>query len=250
MKAVILAAGQGTRIRTAHGECPKCLIRLDHSGWTILDQQIEGLLSAGVMDIGIVVGYEKDQIIRHVTRNYRMRLDRFRFIENPAFAATNNIYSLWMARTWLKGSSIAVLNADVVFDGRILPPAISSQAPITMIVDPAWRDETMKVVIERNRIVRMSKQIGQHEFSATYIGITILDAAANGRLFDRIENLIKHGEDRVFFNAAVQQLADEGLHVGYSETEGLPWAEIDDPGDLAFARLNVFPQLARIPAAA
>ena len=250
MKAIILAAGQGTRIRAAHGKCPKCLIPFDDSGWTILDQQIEGLLTAGVTDIGIVVGYEKDQIIRHVTRNYRSELYRFRFIENPAFAATNNIYSLWMARRWLKGSSIAVLNADVVFDGRILPPAISSRAPITMIVDPAWRDETMKVVIEENRIVRMSKQIGQHEFSATYIGITIVAAAATAQLFGRIEELIQRGEDRVFFNAAVQQLADEGLHVGYTETDGLPWAEIDDPRDLEFARRKVFPKLARIPEAA
>lgn len=250
MKAIILAAGQGTRIRSAHGECPKCLIRFDHSGWTILDQQIEGLFSAGIADIGIVVGYEKDQIIRHVTRNYRGQLHRFRFIENPAFAATNNIYSLWVARTWLKGSSIAVLNADVVFDGRILPRAISSRAPITMIVDPAWRDETMKVVIDGNRIVRMSKQIGRHEFSATYIGITVVAAVANAWLFRRIEDLIRRGEDRVFFNAAVQQLADEGLPVGYSETDSLPWAEIDDPGDLAFARVNVFPKLGRIAAAA
>jgi len=250
MKATILAAGQGTRIRTVHGECPKCLIRFDHSGWTILDQQIEGLLLAGVTDIGIVVGYEKDQIIRHVTRNYRAQLDCFRFIENPLFAATNNIYSLWSARTWLKGSSFAVLNADVAFDGRILPPAVSSKTPITMIVDPAWRDETMKVVIEGNRVVRMSKQIGRHEFSATYIGITIINSAANARLFDRIGDLIRRGEDRVFFNAAVQQLANEGVKVGYTETEGLPWAEIDDPADLAFARLQVFPNLARIPAAA
>jgi L-glutamine-phosphate cytidylyltransferase len=250
MKAIILAAGQGTRIRSAHGECPKCLIRFDFSGWTILDQQIEGLLSAGITDIGIVVGYEKDQIIRHVTENCLGQLHRFRFIENPAFAATNNIYSLWMARRWLKGSSIVVLNADVVFDERILPPAMSSLAPITMIVDRAWRDETMKVVIEGNRIVRMSKQIGQHEFSGTYIGITLVTAAANARLFRRIEEFIERGEDRVFFNAAVQQLADEGLGVGYTETKGLPWAEIDDPGDLAFARLHVFPKLARIPAAA
>ena len=250
MKAIILAAGQGTRIRTAHGECPKCLIPFDRSGWTILDQQIEGLLLADVREIGIVVGYEQDQIIRHVSRYYSSQLRRFRFIENPAFAATNNIYSLWRARTWLHGRSFAILNADVVFDTQILQPATLSRAPITMIVDPAWRDETMKVVIEGNRIGRMSKQIGPHEFSATYIGITMVDAAANARLFDRIEELIERGEDRVFFNAAVQELADEGLHVGYTETKGLPWAEIDDPGDLAFARLNVFPKLSRIPVAA
>jgi len=250
MRAIILAAGQGTRIRPVHGECPKCLIRLDDTGWTILDQQIDGLLSAGAGDIGIVVGYEKDQIIRHVTRNYPVSSYRFRFIENPAFADTNNIYSLWMARAWLKGRSFVVLNADVVFDGRILPPALSSEAPITMIVDPAWRDETMKVIVAGDRIVRMSKQISHHDFSATYIGITVVDAAAQGPLFGRIEDLIRHGDRQVFFNAAVQRLADEGLHVAYTQTEGLPWAEIDDSSDLAFAKLNVFPRLARVPAAA
>jgi len=250
MRAIILAAGQGTRIRSVHGDCPKCLIQFDHTGWTILDQQIDALFSSGTQEIGIVVGYEKDQIIRYVTKNYRRSLNRLRFIDNPAFAETNNIYSLWMARDWLEGGSFAVLNADVVFDARILPPAISSKAPITMIVDPAWRDETMKVVIAGNRIIRMSKQITHHDFSATYIGITVVDAKASGRLFGQIEDLIRGGDHGVFFNVAVQQLADQGLHVAYTQTRGLPWAEIDDPGDLAFARLNVFPTLARIPAAA
>jgi choline kinase len=250
MKAIILAAGQGTRIRSAHGDRPKCLIRFDNMEWTILDQQIDALFQAGVANIGIVVGYEKEQIIRHVTKNYRRYLDRFQFIGNPAFAETNNIYSLWVARAWLKGSSFVVLNADVAFDARILPPAMSSAAPITMIVDPAWRDETMKVVITGNRIVRMSKQISRDEFSATYVGVTVVQAAAHGRLFSRIEDVIRGGGELVFFNVAVQQLADEGLHVAYSETDGLPWAEIDDPGDLAFARLNVFPQLVSVAAAA
>lgn len=250
MKAIILAAGQGTRIRAVLGDRPKCLIRCDNTGWTILDHQIDALFSAGVTDIGIVVGYEKDQIIRYVKRRHRGSLYRFRFIENPAFAETNNIYSLWMARAWLKGSAFVVLNADVVFDEQILPPAVSSGAPITMIVDPAWRDETMKVITEGNRVVRMSKQISQHEFSATYIGITVVDAEAHGSLFGRIGDLIRRGDDRVFFNAAVQELADEGLHVAYTETFGLPWAEIDDPGDLAFAKLHVFPKLVPFPAAA
>jgi L-glutamine-phosphate cytidylyltransferase len=250
MRAIILAAGQGTRIRAAHGECPKCLIRFDHTGWTILDQQIDALLSADVEDIGIVVGYEKYQIIRHVKRNYPISLHKFRFFENMAFALTNNIYSLWVARNWLKGHSFAVLNADVAFDARILPPALSSAAPITMIVDPAWRDETMKVIIAGKRVVRMSKQISRNEFSATYIGITVVQAAAHEPLFSRIDDLIRRGDRQVFFNAAVQQLADEGVHVGHTETGGLPWAEVDDPGDLAFARLNVFPKLARIPVAA
>ena len=93
MKALILAAGRGTRIRSIHGEHPKCLIRFNGSKSTILDHQIESLFSAGVAKIGIVVGYEKDQIIGHVVKHYRDRQKRFSFIENPAFATTNNIYS-------------------------------------------------------------------------------------------------------------------------------------------------------------
>jgi hypothetical protein len=46
-----------------------------------------------------------------------------------------------------------------------------------------------------------------------------------------------------FFNVAVQELADNGMKVGFTGTAGLPWAEIDDPGDLAFAREHVYPKL-------
>ena len=76
MKALILAAGRGTRIRSVHGERPKCLIRLNDNGDTILDQQIESLSSAGVSDIGIVVGYEMEQILEHVRRRHHGSLRR------------------------------------------------------------------------------------------------------------------------------------------------------------------------------
>ena len=250
MKALILAAGRGTRIHSIHGDHPKCLIRFNDSTATILDHQIESLLSAGVADIGIVVGYEKDQIIQHVLTRYRDCRRHFFFIENPAFSKTNNIYSFWLARTWLNGESFICLNADVVFDPRILVPAVKSVAPITMIVDPEWRDETMKVVISENRVIQMSKRIPQSEFSGTYIGITSFGADVHEGLFTKIDNLVRTGKENEFFNVAVQQLADEGLHVGFTSTGDLPWAEIDDPGDLAFARLYVFPRLTSRPVAA
>jgi len=243
MKALILAAGQGTRIRSAHGNHPKCLIAFNSNGWTILDQQIHGLLAAGVSEIGIVVGYERNQIVRHVTKQHWGSLDRIKFIENSQFAETNNIYSLWLASDWLKGSSFVCLNADVVLAPAILPLATTAAAPITMIVDRAWRDETMKVIIAGDRITRMSKQISREEFSATYIGITVFDSGVVGRFLEKIDTLVREGDKQVFFNAGVQQLVDEGVRVGYVETAGLPWAEIDDPDDLAFARLHVFPKL-------
>src|SRR6516225_8195377 len=98
MKALILAAGPGTRIQSVHGDRPKCLIRFNDSRSTILDHQIKNLLSAGVNNIGIVVGYEKDQIIQHVATRYGAWRRNFFFIENPIFARTNNTFSLWLAQ--------------------------------------------------------------------------------------------------------------------------------------------------------
>jgi len=244
MKAIILAAGQGTRIRSEHGERPKCLIAFNDTDWTILDQQIYALSAAGVREIGIVVGYEKQQIVRHIAENYWGSHRRFTFIENPRFRETNNIYSLWLAREWVNGASFSALNADVAFDPVVLPPALASSGPITMIVDPAWRDETMKVVIDGDRILRMSKQITRDEFSGTYIGVTVFDSSIADRFFHKLGRLIWDGRTQVFFNAGVQELIDEHVRVGYTLTGGHAWAEIDDPGDLAFARSSVFPELA------
>jgi L-glutamine-phosphate cytidylyltransferase len=249
MKAIILAAGQGTRIRATHGEQPKCLITVNRDNWTILDQHIHSSLIAGVTDVGIVVGYEKDQIIRHVTKRWGS-LNHYTFIENPRFAETNNIYSLWLGRDWLKSDSFVAFNADVALHSEILPRALASGTPITMIVDRAWRDETMKVVIRGNRIVRMSKQITPQEFSATYIGITVFDGSVVDRLFGKLDRLIRDGNNQAFFNAGVELLIEEGVWVGYTETGGRPWAEIDDAGDLAFARLYVFPKLVTADVAA
>lgn len=241
MKAVILAAGQGTRIRSVHGEHPKCLIEVDHT--TILDHQLEALSMAGIDEVAIVVGYEKEQIIEHVKSRKSSVTQRIRFFENPAFAITNNIYSLWLALDWLRGDSFVVLNADVIFDPEILCAAVSPSALISMIVDPLWRDETMKVVVEGDHVIRMSKKISREEFSGTYIGITVCSKAIEDRFFRTMNDLISAGRVNEFFNVAVQQLVNQGIRVGYTSTDGLAWAEIDDPLDLTFAQQNVFPQL-------
>jgi choline kinase len=225
-----------------HGEHPKCLIEVDEA--TILDHQLEALSIAGINDVAIVVGYEKEQIVDHVRSKGLDCNQRIHFIENPAFAITNNIYSLWLAIDWLRGDSFIVLNADVIFDAEILKSAVQPYSPISMIVDPLWRDETMKVIIEGDRVTRMSKKISREEFSGTYIGITVFSTSIQNRLFHKLNDLTAEGRVDEFFNVAVQTLADEGVPVGYTSTDGLAWAEIDDPLDLRFAQQSVFPSLA------
>lgn len=239
MRAVILAAGQGTRIRAVHGERPKCLIEVDST--TILDHQLDALSLVGITEVAIVIGYEKEQIIARVRS--REHHQNIQFIENDAFAVTNNIYSLWLALDWLGGDSFIVLNADVIFDFGILDAAVRSPAPISMIVDPVWRDETMKVVIQGSRVIQMSKKITREQFGGTYIGITVFRRSIQGKFFQKMNELICAGRVNEFFNSAVQEIIDEGIRVAYTSTAGLAWAEIDDPLDLTFAQQNVFPQI-------
>jgi len=240
MKAVILAAGRGTRIRSVHGVHPKCLIEVDNT--TILDHQLNALSTVGINEVAIVVGYEKEQIIAHVDAR-KLTTQRIHFIENPAFASTNNIYSLWLALDWLGGDSFIVLNADLICDPKILDLAIRPQAPISVMVDPLWRDETMKVIILDDHVIRVRKKISREEFNGTSIGIIVFCKAIQDRLVRKMKDLIVAGQVNEFFTVAVEELASEGVPVGYTTTDGLPWAEIDDPIDLTFAQQNVFPQL-------
>lgn len=243
MRALILAAGQGKRIRSVIDALPNCLITFNNTDWTILDQQIGALSRAGITDVGIAVGYGGDQIVRHVTRKYRKSLDRFRFIENCHYAKTDNIYSLWLARDWLRDRPFVLLNGDLAFDFEILPPALFSPGPITMIVDRAWREQMMKVTIRENRITHMSRQIAHEDFSATHIGITVFTTRIVNRFLQEIDLLVRQGQKNVSFEVGVQQLVAERVRVVCSDTEGRLWAEINDCGDLAFARLYLFPKL-------
>jgi choline kinase len=240
MKAVILAAGRGTRIEQVTHGTPKCLI--EFGGDAILDYQIHGLWKAGVSDIAIVIGHNGHRIVDHVERVYSDSLDSFTFIENPAFATTNNIYSLWSARDCVRSSDFFCLNADVLCDPDILV-ATKSTRDVSMIVDPEWRDETMKVIIRGDNVVRMSKGISRAEYSGTYIGITKFSRRIAPVLFSEIGTMIAEGRVNEFFNVAVQQLVVRGLRVGFTSTRGLPWAEVDDEPDLQFARTAVYPRL-------
>lgn len=116
-----------------------------------------------------------------------------------------------------------------------------------MIVHPEWRDETMKVIVRGGGVALMGKAISPDEFSATYIGITAFSREITAPLFHEIGTMVAEGCVDEFFNAAVQRLIERGLHVGFTTTGGLPWAEIDDAADLRFAQNSVYPWLPATP---
>lgn len=241
MKAVILAAGLSSRISHVTNGTPKCL--LSFGGRTILDFQLDGLFTAGADEVAIVVGHGKQHIIHHVRRWHREKTGRVRFIENPVYAETNNMYSLWLAKEWVGQSDFFCLNADVLFHPQILLPAAEAKAPISIILDPAFREETMKAIVRQGRVVAMQKGIPREEASGTYLGITRFSRRVCEPLFGAIEELIAEGRVKDFFQVAVERLIAGGTFVSFTTTGGLPWTEIDDEADLQHARARVYPRL-------
>ncbi len=94
MRAIILAAGRGSRLNGTAGDSPKCLVEL--GGVSLVERQVRALRAAGVDDIVMVVGCQSDRVRRACGH-------RITYVENARFAQTNSMYSLWTARALLYG---------------------------------------------------------------------------------------------------------------------------------------------------
>jgi len=112
MKAIILAAGQGIRLKSVTRE-PKCLFKIN--GETILERQVRLLRKYGIQEIYMVVGY-KFHLIKKFVDEYQLNLN---YIHNDKWNQSDNLYSLFLAIQELE-EGFVLLNADVVFDGRML----------------------------------------------------------------------------------------------------------------------------------
>ena len=105
MKAIILAAGKGSRLEPVSGESVKCLVEL--GGMTLIGRQFSYLRACGITQIAVVVGFQAERIRRICGPNVE-------YVENPIFAETNSLYSLWLARH-LFGNGFVVMNSRCIF---------------------------------------------------------------------------------------------------------------------------------------
>jgi choline kinase len=235
MNAIILAAGKGTRLDGAAVK-PKCLVEV--GGSTLLHRQIETLRSLNVDKIVVVIGFAGDSIREECG-------EEISFVENINFAETSSLYSLWLAREHLTDGFV-VLNSDVLFHPRMLADLHESDRDDALLIsdtDPTpLGDEEMKVKVEEERVVDISKDMDPLEADGENVGIVKFSPSGARLLVDYMNTLIESGAVKDWAPRAFREFARRHpLHA--LSTRGLPWIEIDFPEDYQRAVNEVYPKI-------
>ena len=166
MKAIILAAGKGTRLN-GHDLKPKCLFEV--GGQTLLARQVDALREAGINEIVIVLGFEAERIRRLYEHTAS-------FVINERFAETSSLYSLWLAREHLLDGFV-VLNCDVLFHPQLLARLLSSPLEDALLIDLVDKnnnhlgDEEMKIKLSDGLVVDISKDMSPSEADGENVGV-------------------------------------------------------------------------------
>jgi choline kinase len=225
MKAVILAAGVGSRLGELTIDKPKALLEIH--GTPLIDYQIDLLIHNGFVyeDIYIVSGYESS------TMGY-LFAKGINEIYNAEYETKNNIYSLYLVK-YLK-DDILIVNSDVYFHQNILKIFLESGNDTAISVDMVKElgDEEMKVILDRENVLRrIGKELDPGLANGEYIGISRISLDDSALLYSSIETLLSNGNEHYWYEHAFQEMVDRGGKILGVETEGYPWIEIDTVED-------------------
>ena len=244
MKAIIVAAGPGSRLNPFTNDRPKCL--LDVGGQTILERALQALRENGIENIVVVRGYQGHLInYPHVT-----------YCHNPDFRKNNILRSLFYAEDEMDDAFIFSYS-DILYGSEIVARLIDSEADIALTVDVNWtqayegRDqhpisEAELVKVKNGRVVRIGKGVvSPEEAHGEFIGLAKFTRSASEAMKAAYHRVAKEGPSAPFQCAAslekaymtdmIQELVDTGSLVQSIDIEG-GWMEIDTPQDLERAR--------------
>lgn len=238
MRAVILAAGKGSRLNGTAGDKPKCLV--DVGGLTLLERQIRTLRQAGIDDIAVVVGCQPERV--------RAACDSgVTFVENCRFAETNSLYSLWTARALLLDGFV-VLNCDVLFHPGLLDALLAADHDAALLMayrapgEPPFGREEMKIKVRAGRVLDISKTMDPQDADGENVGIVKFGPASAPYLVSILDRLVAAGGTRDWAPRAFRDYARTRPLQAVS-TGGFPWIEIDFPEDYRRAVHDVLPAI-------
>ena len=171
LKSIILAAGQGNRLRPLTNEKPKCMVEL--FGKSLIEHQINAYTACDISDINAVTGFRSDSIT----------ISNVRYFKNEQYERTNMVESLFCAEEILNGDVI-ISYGDIIFEKNVLKQLIQSDNDFSVIIDKNWQDywsirsknplvdlESLKLDSKDNIISIGQKVKKLEEIQGQYIGL-------------------------------------------------------------------------------
>jgi L-glutamine-phosphate cytidylyltransferase len=234
MKAIILSAGQGSRLGHLVDERPKCLI--DFNGRTLLDRQLDTLEANGVHQAVVVTGFHDDRIEEVLAK--RGGGPRVRTVFNPFYKVADNTGSLYMAREELTGDCL-VWNGDTLVSTALMKRVVTNdRAGICVTIDrkEVYDDDDMKVVEESGRLKAIGKRLPMETVTAESIGLLAFRAGGAERFRQAIERAMRTSEGTTIWYLRVINHIAQSADVWTLGIEGEEWGEVDFPPDVEAAR--------------
>lgn len=237
MKALILAAGEGTRLRPYTLDRPKCLVEVD--GVSLLDRQLAVLRHAGVEDVTLIGGYRADTLKRP---GVSLRL-------NPRFHETNMVWTLFCAEDDLQGELILAYG-DIVYSPAILRALMASTDDIAVAIDLDWeqywraRNEDPLADAETLRMDGTGRllEIGQKpksidQIEGQYMGLMKFSPRGLEALRKTFHGAREAGAlrgkppEKAYMTDLLQLMIDRGERLASVKVNG-GWVEVDTVDDL------------------
>jgi len=241
MKAVILAAGIASRLRPLTDDTPKCLLKVGEK--SILELTIDNIIANDIHDVIIVTGYLQEKIKNFVSNKYPDL--NVTYIYNEVYESTNNIYSLWLTKESLSGDEMLLMDSDIIFDKEIITKLLASEYESCLALKQHdVQDEEIKVKVNENgRVLEIGKEVPLQDAIGESIGIEKFGAETLSQLFTIMDRkIVVEKNVNQFYEAAFQELADNGANIYTVDTTDYICMEIDTAADLEAARLILLSQ--------
>ncbi|WP_187431515.1 Bifunctional IPC transferase and DIPP synthase [Roseobacter fucihabitans] len=233
--AVILAAGVGSRLSPLTDNCAKSLLSV--GGSVILERMIRNCLSCGLSQFVLVLGHRADEIKQFVDKTFRGI--RVTYVINDRYRETNTGYSLMLASKAVGTAEFAKLDADVVFNVKILRQLADDRRADVLCIDQniVLEDEEVKVITDdQMQVLEVGKSVDPKRALGEYIGIEKISAKTGPLLFAELAQMMQSpARYQDYYEDAYARLLAKGAVFHVLDITGTNWTEIDDADDFAAA---------------
>jgi choline kinase len=247
MRAIILAAGRGLRLQQLEDQQePKCLLRF--GGMSLLERHLRLLRNGGVHEIVLALGFRHEVVEAELDRlGWKPRPE---IVLNPGFDLGSVLTVHVVADAMTRGGDVLLMDADVLYDERILSALLAGPTPINrLLIDRNFEagDEPVKLCVSDGVPVELRKQLApglQFDTIGESVGFFRFDQAAAQRLAALVAGYVESDRANMPHEEAIRDLLRERSQViEVADVTAAPWIEIDFPGDVLRATRDVLPQL-------